>query len=70
MYTTQVNICRIRFQIPKFIISIVASPAAFGNGTGDLGEALVEISRVNVCKAGEKICVNVKDKQNLPKPTK
>ena len=53
--------------------SIVASPAAFGNGS-DLGEALVGIDRVNVCKsvggAEEKICVSHKDKRKLPRPTK
>ena len=51
--------------------SIVVSPAAFGNGS-DLGEALVEIDRVNVCKSekGEKICVSEKDKRKLPKPSK
>ena len=48
------------------------SPAAFGNGS-DLGGALVEIERVNVCKPdeeGERICVSEKDKRKLPKPTK
>ena len=48
------------------------SPAAFGNGS-DLGGALVEIDRVNVCKPadeGERICVSEKDKRKLPKPTK
>ena len=48
------------------------SPAAFGNGS-DLGGALVEIERVNVCKTadeGERICVSEKDKRRLPKPTK
>ena len=54
--------------------SIVVSPAAFGNGS-DLGDALVGIDRVSVCRpaaggAGEKICVSEKDKRKLPKPTK